>query len=305
MIQSCRSRKAVNSSDSKQRHFALQTGIPRRKGFLMKNIRRILAWAGIILLLSMYVLSLIFAVMKSELAGTLFRASIGCTILVPVLLYLFLLTAKAVKPDKSPIIDCVIFDIGCVLLDFPWKEQAEAAEVSPECREVLLNKIISTPLWNELDLNNRPFEDILSDITQIEPKYAEEIRSYYLTLDDNVSPFWYTDPLLSGLHRKGYRLMYLSNWCEHSYEHQMKKGTMDFLKYMNGGVWSFEEHVIKPDPQIYKTLISRYGLKPERCVFVDDKAENIKAAKACGLAAILFKDYNDLIDKLSSLGVRI
>lgn len=58
----------------------------------MKNRKRILAWIGIILILGMYVLTMIFAFGKSPMAKSLFLGALGCTILVPIFLYIFLRT---------------------------------------------------------------------------------------------------------------------------------------------------------------------------------------------------------------------
>ena len=271
----------------------------------MKNIRRILAWTAIILLASMYILSLIFALIKSDLAASLFRASLGCTIIVPVFLYLFLLTAKAVRPNKSAVIDCLIFDLGNVLLSFPWKEYAEEIDVPGECRRILLEKIVLSPLWVEFDLNNRPAEEIIRDFMDVSPEYGEEIRRYILSLNDRIEPFWYTSDLVKNLKRKGYRVYFLSNWSEYGQKYVAKKGVMDFLKDMDGGVWSFEEHLAKPDVRIFRRLRDRFHLTPERCVFIDDVEENVRSARSEGFAAIRFTGYNDLIEKLAAVGVRM
>ena len=284
----------ANSPDGKQ-----------RKDIDMKNMKRILAWIAIILLLSMYLLSFIFALIKSEFAGSLFRASLGCTILVPVFLYLFLITAKAVKPGKSPVIDAIIFDVGGVLLDYPWRECAEEADVSPECRKILLEQIVGTPLWNEFDFNNRPYDEIVEEFAGRFPEYSEEIRHYIYSMKDHVTPYWYTEDLLHALKRKGYRIYYLSNWSEYDHDCLEKKGVMNFTRHMDGGIWSFEVHVTKPDQKIYELLISKYRLNPERCVLIDDHPENIRGAKAAGMAGILFTDYNDMAGKLDSLGVKL
>lgn len=75
----------------------------------MKNAKRILAIAAIVLLLGMYLLTFIFALGKSETAGAFFRASLAMTIIVPILLYAFLLVAKVIRPSKSSMIDAVVF----------------------------------------------------------------------------------------------------------------------------------------------------------------------------------------------------
>lgn len=82
--------------------------------------KRALALGGAVILGSMYVLTLVFALMKSDLAQALFRGALALTFIVPVLLYMILMMAKVLKPKKSEVIDAVIFDIGKVLTDFPW-----------------------------------------------------------------------------------------------------------------------------------------------------------------------------------------
>ncbi len=81
----------------------------------MKQLKRVLAIVGVILILGMYVMTMVFAVMKSEFAQAAFRGALGATILVPVFLYIFLLVAKVVRPDKSGVIDAVIFHEASVL----------------------------------------------------------------------------------------------------------------------------------------------------------------------------------------------
>ena len=63
----------------------------------MKKTPRILALAGIVLLLAMYASTLIFALMDSPSAKGLFMASIFCTIAVPVLLFAMIQTARVLR----------------------------------------------------------------------------------------------------------------------------------------------------------------------------------------------------------------
>ena len=48
------------------------------------------------------------------------------------------------------------------------------------------------------------------------------------------------------------------------------------------------EQAIKDEKKFLKEK-GRFGLKPEECVFADDKTENVEAARAYGMHAILFK----------------
>ncbi|MFG2921973.1 HAD family hydrolase [Streptomyces sp. NPDC048305] len=59
-------------------------------------------------------------------------------------------------------------------------------------------------------------------------------------------------------------------------------------------VSSAEEGVAKPDPAIYRTAAGRAGVPPERCLFVDDSAENVGTALALGMTAVRYREPGDL-----------
>ena len=65
----------------------------------MKHAKRILALIGVIILFFMYLSTLIFALMDSPNTMGFFKASIACTIFIPVLLYAIMLFAKLGKND--------------------------------------------------------------------------------------------------------------------------------------------------------------------------------------------------------------
>ena len=111
----------------------------------------------------------------------------------------------------------------------------------------------------------------------------------------------YAVPWVKELKQKGYRVLYLSNFsrkaeieCAH---------TLTFLPYMDGGIMSYRYHQIKPQPEIYDTLIREYELKPEECVFLDDRSDNCEAARAKGMHAIVFTTREEALKGLAKLGV--
>ena len=60
---------------------------------------------------------------------------------------------------------------------------------------------------------------------------------------------------------------------------------------MDGGVFSCEEKLTKPDIRIYERLCEKYGLVPSECLFTDDLAANIEGAKKVGFNGVLFESY--------------
>ena len=56
----------------------------------------------------------------------------------------------------------------------------------------------------------------------------------------------------------------------------------DVYANFDGEVVSCEEGVIKPNPKIYRTLVSRYNLNPSETLFIDDRSANIDVARSEG-----------------------
>ena len=61
------------------------------------KLRRIFALAGVVLLVLMYLSTLVFSLMNGELAHMWFKASILCTIIIPVYLYIYTMVYKYLK----------------------------------------------------------------------------------------------------------------------------------------------------------------------------------------------------------------
>ena len=103
------------------------------------------------------------------------------------------------------------------------------------------------------------------------------------------------------LKEKGYKVYYLSNFsakAERECAH-----TIDFIPYTDGGILSYREKLIKPDPRIYKLLVERFGLNPGESVFLDDRADNCLAAQKLGFHTVLFTTRENAIEELKKLDV--
>ena len=72
---------------------------------------------------------------------------------------------------------------------------------------------------------------------------------------------------------------------------------------VDGALFSFEVKQIKPEPEIYHSLLERFHLRAEECVFLDDRQNNVDGAIACGISAIRFTGYEDARQKLKEYGV--
>lgn len=66
---------------------------------------------------------------------------------------------------------------------------------------------------------------------------------------------------------------------------------------------SCEIGIDKPDPKAYEILLTHLNLPAQEVVFIDDKLENIEAAKKIGIDGILFENEQQLRAELNQRGV--
>jgi len=140
---------------------------------------------------------------------------------------------------------------------------------------------------------------IFQKMLEAEPEYEDEIRLVFDNVGQCIKKEDYAIPWIKDLKKRGYRVLFLSNYAEHTMN--ANPLPLDFLMYMDGGVFSCNEGVIKPDHRIYQILIERFGLVPEECVFLDDSKTNVIAAQTAGMNAIHFENYEQASKELEEL----
>jgi putative hydrolase of the HAD superfamily len=101
--------------------------------------------------------------------------------------------------------------------------------------------------------------------------------------------------------RAGIRTGLVSNsWGEEGYDRTR------FAELFDAVVISGEIGIRKPAPEIYALAAERLGRAPERCVFVDDLAGNLKPAREIGMATVLHRDAETTLAELEQhLGVSL
>jgi putative hydrolase of the HAD superfamily len=101
--------------------------------------------------------------------------------------------------------------------------------------------------------------------------------------------------------RAGIRTGLVSNsWGEEGYDRTR------FAELFDAVVISGEIGIRKPAPEIYALAAERLGRVPERCVFVDDLAGNLKPAREIGMATVLHRDAETTLAELEEhLGVSL
>lgn len=191
----------------------------------------------------------------------------------------------------------IIFDIGGIILD-----------VSDEVLEGFLNKTKEEIKYINRIVYGKRFNDcLLGDITHEE--YMKELISKYPELKNDIEklllPKYQKDILplkkevldiIYKLKSKSYKIYFLSNLTEVSYYYI--KDELNILKNIDGGIYSWKEHLIKPQKDIYELLIERYNLDKSETLFFDDTEKNVVAANKLGIRGIKFKDVSDILNEI-------
>lgn len=198
-------------------------------------------------------------------------------------------------------ITTVIFDIGNVLAGFDWKKHFESFGYDEKMVEKLRKATVGSPMWNEYDRGVLTEEETLQGFIDNAPELAEDIRRVLRDVGTMVTRYDYAIPWIEELKQKGYRCLYLSNFS-HKAETECAHA-LDFIPYLDGGILSYREKLIKPQPEIYQLLIERYQLTPQECVFMDDTLANVEAAREAGIHAIWFQNRTQALEELHDLGV--
>jgi len=182
----------------------------------------------------------------------------------------------------------VILDIGRVLIGFEWMEYINRL-FDEETGQKVTDALWKTHYWWELDRAVLSEEEILEKFYSAGPDVKDEIREAFDRVGECMTRFEYAIPWIEDLKENGYRVYYLSNYSEHLM--RANPEVLDFLPHMDGGVFSRYVKLIKPDPEIYRTLMDKYDLKAEECLFIDDREENVAAARELGMQGIRFENY--------------
>ena len=75
----------------------------------------------------------------------------------------------------------------------------------------------------------------------------------------------------------------------------------NFLSDFDVKVFSYDVGATKPDHKIFQALVDQSGFKPQEIFYADDKQVNVDAAKSLGLNAIVYTNFEDFVNSLTSL----
>lgn len=181
--------------------------------------------------------------------------------------------------------EAVIFDIGNVLLE--WQpENFYDRTYGVERRKQLFAEVDLHAMNLEVDAG-ADFRGSVYALADRHPEWAQEIRDWHDNWIKLACPLIpHSLRLMRALKARRVPVFALTNFGVGSFEYARSEYV--FLSEFDRTYVSGRMKVIKPDPEIYRMVEADCGIAPERLLFVDDKPENIAAARARGWQAHQF-----------------
>lgn len=183
----------------------------------------------------------------------------------------------------------VILDIGGVLIEWDPNKAFREFGYTDETIAKIKRAMLAPDVWVEEDLSIKSPEALLAGFQERCPECAEEIQYFWEHFTVSVSSYPGNQEWIRELQEQGKKVYVLSNFGRHCFG-LVREEFLDFLDIVDGAVISYEVHQVKPGREIYESLLRKYELKAEECVFLDDREDNLETARALGIHTILYKN---------------
>lgn len=180
----------------------------------------------------------------------------------------------------------VVFDMGGVLMDFDTRGLTAAFTENGEDAALLHREVFEHIDWITMDRGGSETAALARIKTRLPQRLHGPADQMLAHWDQFLVPIPEMNDLARELDGLGVPIYLLSNTSGRFYQFRERIPVWPLLK---GAVISCEEHLLKPDTEIYRRLFSRFGLSPGDGVFVDDSYMNIEAAQWCGLKGCLYR----------------
>jgi len=195
--------------------------------------------------------------------------------------------------------DTLIFDLFGVVISFDedivYRRLAQHCE-HPERAFVAMRGLVSQ-------------DDLIRGRTTLDSMHQQLIAAHGLALNlQDFESAWrapYSAPIpgmaaLIGSLSKSYRLVLLSNVDKHYWEVVFEAHPE--LHCFSALLLSWELGIAKPDREVFLHAVQ--AARTARCFFIDDKSENVEAARRVGIRGHRFRSAGVLLEALEREGIR-
>lgn len=197
----------------------------------------------------------------------------------------------------------ILWDLGHTLVDWSPKRLYSKLIHNDDAVEDFLGGIC-TMAWHTLHDAGVSMAENRKALIAAHPDKADLIKAWETRWDDMFDgPVGQMDEVFMTAHQTGLRQYAISNLPAEKWP--PLKVMYPWLNLLDDAVISGEEKVIKPDREIYRITIDRMNTAPEDTLFIDDRLENIEAARPFGFQTHHFTSEARVREHLRGLGLTV
>ncbi len=200
----------------------------------------------------------------------------------------------------------VVFDFGAVL--FTWRPAEIVAETfparaaTPPQAQQLAKDMFGHEDWHDYDRGLLEMDAVVERLSSRLDLDRDAVQALVLSIGERLVPMDETIAVLKKLHArrlagKGVSGLYFLSNMPRPYARELEQRHA-FLRHFDGGIFSGDVLLSKPNPAIYQMLQTRYQLPPESIVFIDDLHANVQVAQDLGWKGVHLTEPHTLADTL-------
>ncbi|MGF1776685.1 HAD family hydrolase [Vibrio nomapromontoriensis] len=197
----------------------------------------------------------------------------------------------------------VVFDIGNVVVRWAPLEIVRLTFGESDSLEAQAKSIFQSETWlslNKGQITERHAKAQYQEMIGLSDLECE--RLFYYVKQTQILIYGSVD-LIKRCKSAGYKVLALTDNVHEIVSHL--KETYSFWELFDGATVSAEVGLLKPQPEIYYSLLSQHDLQAPETVFIDDMAYNVKGAELVGISAIQFESASQCEQALKSIGVKL
>jgi len=196
------------------------------------------------------------------------------------------------------LIKAIIFDFGGVIAQeaSPFIYESISHEVNLNKDEVKERMKPFTIKFQKREIEETDYwTSIAKALNSVFPDKIKDIFLKVFAEHSNLNPE--VVDLVKKLKKNNYKVAILSNQIlgEPNYSLKEVKDLFDVV------VISFEVGMRKPDDEIYNYIVEKLQVRPDECIFIDNREVNLPPAQNMGMKTILFESSEQLEKELEKM----
>ncbi|WP_305463031.1 HAD family hydrolase [Photobacterium leiognathi] len=195
----------------------------------------------------------------------------------------------------------VVFDVGNVLVRWSPTEIVKLTFGDDVKPEPLAQAVFNSKTWRDLNKGLLTEEETKLQYQDFHGLTEPECERLFYYIKQTQILIYDSVKLLQRIKAAGYKVFALTDNVNEIVSFLQNK--YDFWQQFDGEIVSADVCLLKPQPEIYHSLLSKYDLEAQESVFLDDMSHNVSGAKSVGLSAIQFKHAEQCERELHAMGV--